>query len=768
MTEELILHNQLAEAEHPRSEGEYSTATWAELLPHVGPRIEKAYGWTMFKNQEDFFRVVQERDVLNVPGTGSGKTETTFFLICEEILKQEQEKGKVKIDSKSFDTEGQLALYLFPNNALLFDQEARFREHNAILLNGKLRIARYSSDLGPKERRKIREAASRGEVNVLLMTPHLWKDTVYSALVRGEEGWAQTLVSPWLLVCDELDYYTGYSLAYLFTLYRILKKYNIEITKQSIRVVFNSATVPNAEEVAQQALDNAAVVRGKARHGTIRIYTYGLDLAWTYKNQGKITVFDHFLDYLKRGAIYTGKQVVIYADNKFLLERAAVLKELPAYNFGVIHGDLPWTEKRQMLQRFRAGQLRGLLVTRAVEAGLNFPQLELLIILGFPSGGKRGLHQEVMRVARQPEQTGEVYWFLTIKEQMDGYYLEHIDKLQELVERLEPEPMVYTYFSEKLLRSALLLCGALGITSQEFSWLFPFIQEVYLQEKVTEVLTDYVADGIVQRRNGEFHLHLKNSVSTFFTLGLTTALRELRVRTRSGQVVGYIDIEKVARTGMPENYLLLGKRVWKVIELTREEVIVEETTKSYYSKNLVEKEIRKGWGTWVHPQERVVAWFGETEVLLIVKTLITRNLWTHELVKKQPSEIRIRSALFRTEGMIIRLKGHRFTLYEVLHLGAAVLRAAQQILTLDPRELEVHPLRDIRRQEFELLIFDRGGPTGASRQLFEHLGAILQRTQKNLTTCQCGMYCEVCVWLRTLVRGYSRRAHAELKRVLPR
>ncbi|MFQ6125115.1 MAG: helicase-related protein [Candidatus Heimdallarchaeota archaeon] len=767
MTEELILKNLLAEAVYPRSDGEDSVTPWAKLLPHVGPRIEAIYGWSVFKSQEAFLRVVEERDVVNASGTATGKTEVTYTVVCEENLKRERGTGDP--DGEGFAAAGRVALYLFPNNALLFDQEARFREHNAALMDGQLRIARYTTDLNRKERRKIREAASRGELDILLMTLYMWKDTLYRALVWGEEGWVRTLTSPWMLVCDEVDYYSGYSLAYLLAVYRILKKYNAEVTQQPLRVVFNSATIPNAEELAQQLLDNAAVVRGKARHGTIRLYTYGLDTGRVDRTEGRITVFDRFLDHLKRGTIYAGKQVVIYADNKFLLERAAVLKELIACNFGIIHGDLPWAEKRQMLQRFRAGQVRGLLVTRAVEAGLNFGHLELLIILGFPSGGKRGLHQEIMRVARHPEQTGEVYWFLTIKGRMDSYYLEHRDKLQELVERLEPEPVDYTYFSEKLLRSALFLCGALGLTQQDFTWLFPFTQPEYLDEKVTEVLTDYLAEGLVQRTEGEFQTHLKKSEEVFFTLGLMTALPELRVRTRSGKLVGYIDLEKVAQTGLPGNYLLLGKRVWKVVEVTREEVIVEETTKRYYSKNPVEREIRKGWGTWAaHPRGRVVAWFGELEMLLVVKTLITRNLQTHELVEKKQSESGGRYALYRTEGLTIRLKGHRFTLHEALHLGAAVLRAAKEELALDPGELDVLPLGDERRRGYELLIFDRGGPTGASKQLFEHLKAILEVTRNNLTTCRCRMYCEACVWLRALVRGYSPRAHGTLRQVLRR
>ncbi|MFQ5819340.1 MAG: DEAD/DEAH box helicase [Candidatus Heimdallarchaeota archaeon] len=755
---ELILGNLLAEAVHPRSEGEYSTSTWTEFLPFLGPRIEECYGWRVLKNQEDFLKVVEERDVLNVSKTGSGKTESSIFKIFEELLQRAGGGG-------AFETANRVALYLFPNNALLFDQEARFREHNAALMKGQVRIARYTRELSGEERRKVREAAGRGEVDILLMTLHMWKDSLYSALVREEKGWVRSLASPWLLVCDELDYYSGYSLAYLFTLYRIVKKYNEEQTKQAVRVVFNSATIPNAEELAQKVLHEAAVVRGKARHGTIQVFAYGLDTGLVDEELGAVTVFDRFLEQLKTGSIYAGKPVVIYADDKFLLEREAILKELVASNFGIIHGELPWAEKRRMLQRFRAGELRGLLVTRAVEAGLNFGNLELLIILGYPSGGKRGLHQLVMRVARQPEQRGEVFWFLTIKEWIDGYYLEYRDKLQALLEQLEPEPVTSRYFSEKILRSALLLCGALGLKQQEVRWLYPGIAGEYLQEKVTEILTDYLAEGIVQRGSEEFQTHLMNSRAAFFTLGLTTSLRELRVTTLKKEVVGHIDIEKVARAGLLGDYLVLGGRVWRVIALTREEVKVEEVKKPYYSKNIFEKEIRKGRGTLTQIRG-IVAWFGELEVLLVPKYQIIRDLRTHEQVSRRRNEARGPYAMYQTEGVSVQFKGHRFTLSEVLHLGAAVLRAAQEVLGLDPGEMEVRPLLDKRRRGYELLIFDRGAPTGAAKQLFEHLGTVLKHTKKKFTRCSCRRYCEGCVWLRTLARGYSGRAHASLRQVL--
>ena len=104
----------------------------------------------------------------------------------------------------------------------------------------------------------------------------------------------------------------------------------------------------------------------------------------------------------------------------------------------------------------------------------------------------------------------------------------------------------------------------------------------------------------------------------------------------------------------------------------------------------------------------------------------------------------------------------------LLDEGAAVLRAAQQELAVAPSELEVAALYNEHRQGYDLLILDRGGPTGAAKQLIEHLREVLEVTYQNLTRCQCNLYCEECVWLWALVRGYSGKAHMALQQILPR
>ena len=82
--------------------------------------------------------------------------------------------------------------------------------------------------------------------------------------------------------------------------------------------MFNSATIPNAEELAREALVEARVVTGPAKHGRIQVLTYSQGTGLRDKEGGEVTTFDHFLRKLLDGEIYPTARVVIYADNKFL------------------------------------------------------------------------------------------------------------------------------------------------------------------------------------------------------------------------------------------------------------------------------------------------------------------------------------------------------------------------------------------------------------------------------------------------------------------
>lgn len=751
----LVLDKPLAYAVHERTVGELTEVAWGAVLQYLGPKILEKYGWRVLENQAVFVEKVKRYDILHVAGTGAGKTEATVFLAFERVLRQKQgeegEEGEVR----------RPVIYLFPNNALLFDQEERLREHNIELTGGQIGIARYTSDMSREERRRVREQVAKGNVDIIPMTVDMYKDTLFWALLRGETGWGEAMVSPWMVICDELDYYSAYSLAYLLAVYRILKRYNRERGRE-VRFVFNSATIPNAEELAREALVEARVVTGPAKHGRIQVFVYSQGTGLRAKEGGEVTTFDRFLRKLLDEEIYPTARVVIYADNKFLLERVAIVEELTRRNFGLVHGGLTRAETRETVKQFRRGELRGLLVTRAVEAGVNFGELDLVVIIGYPSGGKRGVHQVVMRVARDPEREGHVFWFLAPRRQPDTYYLANPRQLQALVRTLQPDPVRYEFFSEKILKMALLLCGALGLTERDLRWVFPHTAAEYLEAKVEEVLTELLVEGKVRKRRHQFQIHLDRSAPEYFAQRFRTAQVELAVVTRANQVIGYLDMWKAARQGRKGDYLVLRGEVWRVVEIQEDTIVVEPAEKAWYSENYVDREVRTGRGTARGVGDRVVAWFGEVEVTLQPTWRRIRELGSGRVVVQQRIPAGEGVLRYWTEGLVMGFKGAWFGRDEFTHLGAVVMKAAQDRLGLDPSGLEVELLRG-KGNRWQLAMLDRGAPMGGAKQLFDHAEEILAVVRERVRGCPCRRYCEGCVDVNTFPVSYSKRAHERLR-----
>lgn len=751
----LVLDKPLAYAVHERTVGELAETTWGEVLRYLGPKILEKYGWRVLANQVDFYEKVKRYDILHVAGTGAGKTEATVFLAFERVLRQQQEEG--------WKEEGlrRPVIYLYPNNALLFDQEERLREHNVALAGSQIGIARYTSDMSREERRRVREQVAKVKVDIILMTVDMYKDTLFSALVHGETGWGLAMVSPWMVICDELDYYSAYSLAYLLALYRILKRYNRERGRE-VRFVFNSATIPNAEELAREVLVETRVVTGQAKHGRIQVFTYSQGTGLRDKEGREVTTFDRFLRKLLDGEIYPTARVVIYADNKFLLERVVIVEEMKRRNFGLVHGGLTRVETRETVKQFRRGEIRGLLVTRAVEAGVNFGELNLVVIVGYPSGGKRGVHQVIMRVARNPEREGQVFWFLAPRRQPDAYYLANPRQLQALVQALHPEPVQYQFFSEKILKMALLLCGTLGLTERDLGWVFPYTPPEYLEAKEEEVLTELLVDGKVRKGRYQFEIHLGRGKPEYFAQRFRTAQVELVVVTRANQEVGFLDMLKAARQGRKDDYLVLRGEVWRVVEVQEGMIIVEPAEKAWYSENYVDKEVRKGRGTVREVGDRVVAWYGEIEVTLRPTWRRIRELGSGRLVVQKRIPRGEGVLRYWTEGMVMEFKRVWFGREELTHLGAVVVKAALDRLGIDSSGLEVEMLRG-KATRWQLAMLDRGAPMGGAKQLFNHVEEIVAMIRERVRGCPCGRYCEKCVEVNTFPVNYSKSAHDRLR-----
>jgi ATP-dependent DNA helicase RecG len=76
----------------------------------------------------------------------------------------------------------------------------------------------------------------------------------------------------------------------------------------------------------------------------------------------------------------------------------------PDLKLGLLHGQMPGTEKEEVMRHFRAGELDILVSTSVVEVGIDVPRASVMMVEGAERFGLSQLHQFRGRVGRDKEQ----------------------------------------------------------------------------------------------------------------------------------------------------------------------------------------------------------------------------------------------------------------------------------------------------------------------------------------------------------------------------
>ncbi|MFQ5820098.1 MAG: DEAD/DEAH box helicase [Candidatus Heimdallarchaeota archaeon] len=718
MGKEAFGYKELAHLRYPASVPDVSKRGWNEVLPTIGKKFEELTGYQPFKHQIRGMRAVEVGDTLLNIGTGGGKTVAAILPALEQVA-QARKRG---------ERYGPI-LVVCPTRILLTELQERLSKLGRELL-GEFEVARYSGEVPMDERKEIRESCK--DLDGLLMTPHIYRGSLTRAEKKGEGDWRDTLLYPGWVFFDEIDFYNSHVISQLKVHYDLLKEKG-RARNQAPRVILAGATIGNPEQFAQRFLGSGAtVVGGAARHGPIEICVGELEAEEPRAVRGRPprTVLDGFIEDYANGRVEAGLRPLIYFDNKFEIERYSYVNDLRALGFGYVYSDLPAEANARTYLAYKRGELEGLLATRILESGINIGTLAFMIMIGFPSGGRRGLHQTIGRVARKPKaEPGRILFLLSRANPLDKLLLTYRETLLTLLKELPLTPVrFYRKQQNPELFKLDLLLRALVDENREGR------VEVGEEDTVLQrELTRLQAQGLLRQRGQKYAIHVERAAAYLFGMPLMRMVPHFQV-VYERRDLGSMDLFKVAYGACPGNYILLGGELWEVVEVTRTQVRVKPAPPEFgrYSRNAVDRKVvfveghrRRTNGYWGR--------FGRLRIQLRPKVSALFNLETKQKVSRWEPFPPMRPLSYESEGFVVvpkvlldGVQAHVLG-YALAGVTGEVGVAAQDLTITSTRA----------RAKVGVLMFDQGGTSGAAGMLWHKLEELAHLAHRHLKACAC-------------------------------
>ncbi len=375
----VVLHERLPP--HPASD--------APIPDTVGPEVRRALEVRgierLWSHQARAFELASSgRDVVVATPTASGKS------LCYNLP---------VLDRLAREPEGR-ALYMFPTKALSRDQEEAMRAlmRDAGIHHG---AVTYDGDTPGDARRAARERSG-----VILTNP----DMLHAGILPHHASWARLFANLRYVVVDELHTYRGVFGSHLSNVLRRLVRIARFHGSDPV-FVFASATIGNPREHASRMLGRDVELVGEsgAPTGPRRILAYNppvvnaeLGIRASYLKTAVRLASDLVradVPTLVFGQSRNGVEVML----KYLRDRLARDKVDPESIFAYRGGYLP-AERRRIEAGLRAGEVRCVVSTNALELGIDIGSLDAVVCAGYP-GTLAGLWQRFGRAGRRGDES---------------------------------------------------------------------------------------------------------------------------------------------------------------------------------------------------------------------------------------------------------------------------------------------------------------------------------------------------------------------------
>ena len=481
---------------------------------------------SLYTHQRETIELVRRgEDVLLVTSTASGKTLAFNAAILDRLLRQ---------------TTGR-ALYIFPLNALANDQHAGL-QHLVSLLPAADRptVAVLTGQTSSVDR------LSAPAARLLLTNP----ESVHFNILQRPDRWRGLLSELAFVVLDEAHMYRGAFGAHVAHVIRRLLRLAAAAGSRPL-LIAASATIGNPDQLGKM-LTNRAFTRisedGSARPARELV-------VWEPQrfSSGARSGVEHEAAALLIASLRAGRSVILFARSRRSVESLTdrIRRDLGdpqlAAKIEPYRGGYTPAERKRIEEGLRSGQIRAVITTNALEAGIDIGSLDVAIIAGYP-GSMMGFWQQAGRVGRRD--SASVIIYVPSANPLDEYFAEQPQRLLDTPHEIA----TFDPWNARIAVDHILWRAQEAPISIEGPW------ETPQAKRITERL---VEEGLLRRSAAGY-------VATEplpYEVSIRSTGRPFAVVDERGARVGEVDEKVVYRECHPGAIYVHQGRAYRVSEL---------------------------------------------------------------------------------------------------------------------------------------------------------------------------------------------------------
>lgn len=682
--------------------------------------------------------ILEGKNVVVVTPTASGKTLCYDIPVVESVLHDDQSRS----------------LYLFPTKALSQDQYVGLYEITRAL-GRDIKVYTFDGDTPQSARRAIRSAGQ-----IVVTNP----DMLHTGILPHHTLWIKLFENLTYIVIDEIHHYRGVFGSHLANVLRRLKRICKFYNSRPVFICC-SATIANPRELAERLVEEEFTLidsNGAPRGKKVFIFynpplvNAELGIRKSLKTETR-RVATRFLAKDVQTIVFARSRLLVEILVTYLKRAAAKLKKNPQRIRGYRGGYLP-TERRDIEQGLRKGEVLGVVSTNALELGIDIGQLKVAILSGYP-GTVASTWQQAGRAGRKTDTSAAV--LIASSAPLDQYIINH----PEYFFGASPEMGIINPDNIAILASHLK-CGAFELPFEE--------GEQFGSANPLPLLQHLENEQILRHTGGRWYWASEAYPTEEISLRSATVENFVILNTaQENKVIGEVDYDSAPFLIHEDAIYMHQSQTFFIERLDWDgrTAYAKPVTIDYYTDALAKTDIDvlavdntydygEAGNTGEKPEGAQIDHplmsknFGAVSVVTVVAKYKKIKFETHENVGY--GEIHIPQQEMQTESYWLTFRDN---LGEDIKraggdLGSGLRALANLLLNVvplfvmcDPRDIATVPMvRAPHDQRPAIYIYDRyPGGIGISRKLFTIDEQIMRAAKEMLEECRCKEGCPSCV-----------------------